>query len=353
MEKMKNNRTILTYIVCYIILLVLVLIGKVYINYIETNLTISGKIDETISICKSKVPVLIMKSIGVYRINSIKKNSSNHVVDEWEASVNAGKKIRIWHWNSTNTDDEFDEWQIDNKDYHPKINEIDRNFDDDYYISYYSYLNEYVMDINEKNIIKFEDVKEKAKNTTLSKYEEEIGEKKGLFDEINNVFKIVNIIIISIPVLVILITIIGFIVEKISKIINKFGIYSEQTEKQLCMIDNYDGWQFEEYIGGLLKKIGYSDVNVTRGSGDYGADIVASFYGTMVAFQCKRFEEKVGPKAIGEVLRGMNKYKCTKGIVVTNNYFTNQALEEAKISNVELWDRDKLREILNNINKEM
>lgn len=43
----------------------------------------------------------------------------------------------------------------------------------------------------------------------------------------------------------------------------------------------------------------------------------------------------------------MNKYQCTKGIVVTNNYFTSQAIQEAKVSNIELWDRNKIISLLN------
>ena len=38
----------------------------------------------------------------------------------------------------------------------------------------------------------------------------------------------------------------------------------------------------------------------------------------------------------------MNKYKCDKGVVITNNYFTKQAETEGTLNNVELWDREYL-----------
>ena len=39
--------------------------------------------------------------------------------------------------------------------------------------------------------------------------------------------------------------------------------------------DLMEGHEFEEYCAELLKKCGFEDVEVTRGSGDYGIDILA------------------------------------------------------------------------------
>lgn len=125
-------------------------------------------------------------------------------------------------------------------------------------------------------------------------------------------------------------------------------ILNTNIQEQLAKIDTLDGFQFEKYIGQLLKKIGFKNVIVTKGSGDFGADIVAEKDNNKYAFQCKRFTSTIGPKPIGEVLRGMNRYKCNKGVVVTNNYFTNQAIQEAKVSHIELWDRNKLSILIGN-----
>lgn len=125
-------------------------------------------------------------------------------------------------------------------------------------------------------------------------------------------------------------------------------LLNTNIQEQLIKVDNLEGLQFEKYIGELLKKIGFKNVIVTKGSGDFGADIIAEKDGNKYAFQCKRFSSTIGPKPIGEVLRGMNKYKCNKGVVITNNYFTNQAIQEAEVSNVELWDRDKISFLIGN-----
>ena len=125
-------------------------------------------------------------------------------------------------------------------------------------------------------------------------------------------------------------------------------ILKTNIQEQLTRIDNLDGWEFEKYSGELLKMTGFKNVIITKGSGDFGADIVAEKDNDKYAFQCKRFSSAVGPKTIGEVLRGMNKYKCNKGVIITNNYFTKQAIQEAKVSNIELWDRDKLSILIRN-----
>ncbi len=125
-----------------------------------------------------------------------------------------------------------------------------------------------------------------------------------------------------------------------------------ELDEQLMEIDDLDGFQFEKYIGQLLKKIGFVNVIVTKGSGDFGADVIAEKDNIKYAFQCKRFNSVIGPKPIGEVLRGMKKYNCEKGIVITNNYFTKQAIEEGKVYNIELWDRDKLSNLIQNIKVE-
>lgn len=116
----------------------------------------------------------------------------------------------------------------------------------------------------------------------------------------------------------------------------------------LNQIDYFEGIKFEEFVGELLYKNGYKNVEVTKGSGDFGADVIAEKDGNKYAFQCKRFNSTIGPKPIGEVLRGMHKYNCNKGVVITNNYFTKQAIREGEICDIELWDRDKLSILIEN-----
>lgn len=120
--------------------------------------------------------------------------------------------------------------------------------------------------------------------------------------------------------------------------------YNNYNQKQ---IDFMDGHNFEYFCADILKNNGYKDVEVTRGSGDHGVDIIAVRDGIRYAVQCKRFTGNVGNKAVQEIYFGKSYYHCHVGIVMTNSYFTPAAKEAAKESGVILWDRDFLMRYIN------
>jgi len=107
-------------------------------------------------------------------------------------------------------------------------------------------------------------------------------------------------------------------------------------------IDSMSGYNFERFLEKLFKKMGYS-VTHTKLTGDQGGDLIISKFGEKIAVQAKRSENLIGNRAVQEVLGAMKMYSCSKGMVVTNNEFTAQARELAVKSNVELVDRNKLR----------
>lgn len=151
----------------------------------------------------------------------------------------------------------------------------------------------------------------------------------------------------------ILIPSIVHLINHIKKKKNKGSPYIFQdTREELEKIDRLDGIEFEYYISNLLKEIGFLNVEVSKASNDYGVDIVASKDNYKYAFQCKRYSTSVNNTAVQEVVAGMNYYNCNKAVVVTNNYFTQNAIELARFNNVELWDRDKLISLIEKIDKE-
>ena len=112
------------------------------------------------------------------------------------------------------------------------------------------------------------------------------------------------------------------------------------------IIDNISGKEFEKYVKTLLKKMGFK-VKETSPQADYGIDLIAeSPDGRTTAIQCKRWNKKVGVKAIQEAVAGKNYYKTDEAAVITNNHFTKNAKKLAKANNVELIDRDILAEII-------
>ena len=110
--------------------------------------------------------------------------------------------------------------------------------------------------------------------------------------------------------------------------------------------DELEGHEFEHYCAELLKKKGFIDVEVTKGSGDYGVDILAEKEGVTYAIQCKCYTAPIGVKAIQEAYAGRDYYDRMVGAVLTNQYFTTPAVEAAKKLKILLWDRGYLESMI-------
>lgn len=107
-----------------------------------------------------------------------------------------------------------------------------------------------------------------------------------------------------------------------------------------------DGYQFEKMCAKILCENGFENVEVTQGSGDHGIDILAEKDDITYAIQCKCYSSDVGNAAIQQAYTGKGFYNKDIAVVMTNRYFTPQAIEEAKTLGVKLWDRNKLNEMI-------
>lgn len=130
----------------------------------------------------------------------------------------------------------------------------------------------------------------------------------------------------------------------------------ERFEKQLkndsmrkhsiWQIDTMNGFEFEDFLAKLYQNMGYS-IERTPYTGDQGADLIVSRYGEKSVIQAKNYSDKVSNKAVQEVVAAKGFYKCERAIVITNNYFTNSAIDLAQANDVELIDRNKLELLIN------
>jgi len=111
-------------------------------------------------------------------------------------------------------------------------------------------------------------------------------------------------------------------------------------------MDEMEGHDFEYYCAELLEKSGFLEVEVTKGSGDFGADILAEKDGITYAFQCKCYNTPVGVRAVQEAYAGRDFYDRMVGVVITNQYFTAPAVEAAAKLKILLWDRGYLDSML-------
>ena len=119
-----------------------------------------------------------------------------------------------------------------------------------------------------------------------------------------------------------------------------------RQNKEHNALDEMDGHEFEYFCAELLQEKGFYEVEVTKGSGDYGIDILAEKDGVTYAIQCKRYSDPVGVKAIQEAYAGRDYHDRMVGAVLTNQYFTTPAVEAAKKLKILLWDRGYLESMM-------
>lgn len=129
--------------------------------------------------------------------------------------------------------------------------------------------------------------------------------------------------------------------------INYGNNISHQKEKTYKVnFDTMEGHQFEYFCADILRKNGFTNVEVTQGSGDHGIDILAEKDDITYAIQCKCYSSNIGNSAVQQAHTGKSLYHKDIAVVMTNRYFTQQAIEEAKTLGVKLWDRDKMYEMI-------
>lgn len=111
-------------------------------------------------------------------------------------------------------------------------------------------------------------------------------------------------------------------------------------------VDRMEGHEFEYFCAELLERCGFEEVEVTRGSGDQGVDILAKKEDIRYAIQCKNYSTPLGNTPVQEVYAGKTFYRCHVGVVMTNSTFTKGAVELADSVGVILWDKDRLDKMM-------
>ena len=97
------------------------------------------------------------------------------------------------------------------------------------------------------------------------------------------------------------------------------------------------GHEYERVVAAYLRHKGYNRVKVTKGSGDFGVDVIAHKGKKKYAVQCKYYKSPVSLDAVQEVIAGKAMYGCDSAMVVTNSTFTKAAEELAKCNGVVLF----------------
>ena len=125
----------------------------------------------------------------------------------------------------------------------------------------------------------------------------------------------------------------------------KESLLSGHSGTKITDLDVLGGIEFENFLQRLFEKMGYQ-CEVTKGSGDQGADLLIRRMGKLTIVQAKRYDGKVSNSAIQESATAVKHYNADNAMVVTTNYFTKDAASLAYSNNVKLIDRNKLEEWL-------
>ena len=104
-------------------------------------------------------------------------------------------------------------------------------------------------------------------------------------------------------------------------------------EKLAEVLQNMDPYGFERLAQRVLRECGFSQVEVTKKSGDGGIDgtgklRINGIFSFNVAFQCKRYKGLVGAGEIRD-FRGSLTTDIEKGVMITTGTFSKAAKEEA------------------------
>ncbi|WMC11572.1 restriction endonuclease [Oceanimonas pelagia] len=117
---------------------------------------------------------------------------------------------------------------------------------------------------------------------------------------------------------------------------------SEEANNEVPM----SGHDYEFHLSTRVNEETSWTAEVTRGSGDQGADLIITYQDITAIVQAKYYTSKVGNKAVQEALSAQQFYNAGMAFVVTNSFFTDSAIELAEQTGVYLFQEDGFIEAL-------
>lgn len=113
----------------------------------------------------------------------------------------------------------------------------------------------------------------------------------------------------------------------------------------ISQLDRLSGTEFEELLKDIFERLGYN-VQKTRASHDYGADLIIKKAGQVAVVQAKCYSGTVGIKAVQEIISSKKHYGAKDLIVATNSSFSRDASILASEYDVKLIDRETLKTLI-------
>jgi HJR/Mrr/RecB family endonuclease len=144
--------------------------------------------------------------------------------------------------------------------------------------------------------------------------------------------------------IILLVSIFSFYITKIA--INEYKKQKKRAyylNSRISQIDQMSGEEFEELLRAHFEKQGYQ-VNLTQKTNDYGADLILQKNGVKTIVQAKRHKQKIGNRAVQEIVAAKGHYKAAHGMVISNSYYSANCVKLAFENDIVLWSRNDLIE---------
>jgi len=114
-------------------------------------------------------------------------------------------------------------------------------------------------------------------------------------------------------------------------------------------IYNMPSREFEELVAEVFENHGYA-TSVTRQGGDGNKDVVAIKDGELVFIECKQGKHRLDVKEIRAFAHVCHRDRAKRGIMISVNGFTRNAIEEAKRARprIQCMDGQQFQDMLDN-----
>ena len=119
-----------------------------------------------------------------------------------------------------------------------------------------------------------------------------------------------------------------------------------QEEINIKVIDTLSGFKFEEFLKDFLEDMEFTKIEVTKKSGDFGADLIAEYKSQKWVIQAKRWNKTIGLKSVQEVYSAKQYYSAENCMVISNREYSEATIKLAKLCNCWLIGRKDLIEWL-------
>lgn len=123
---------------------------------------------------------------------------------------------------------------------------------------------------------------------------------------------------------------------------NKHGLMERLKDAESVLSaasETMTGITYERYVGYKLKTMGWTNIEYTRITGDYGIDVLGTDKdGLKACVQCKRYDSNnsIGVKAVQEAYSGRAVYDCEKTYLCVNHDVTAEARHLAQKIGVDI-----------------